>query len=498
MKKIICILLTMFTLSGMLCGCQETPEEVVVVQKNTDRLVEMAQATPQPDEEGVTRNSPLRERLGIPERWEETIQQEGDELKVIVDADVQVPDEEYLPTARGKADNFSQELIDRFYDELLGDTVMYQFTTQRTKAELEKEIILAEKQLAEAEDWEKSVAESILEATREEYAKAPEEVTLEIADGKLQSRRLEDDKSDHLDGDQTWLDVMENTYGGKEFSVYNNTEYDNAVGVGDGVSWVDENGNVQGHTPSSGATLEYHRRGRRDSLLENSSGYVYADATEQSLNGESVEGCRIRTTAKEARAIVEEFIENTGITYMAVDEVSLMSNVYGQAGGKQAWQFTLFRTVNGVEIVADIDQTSADGTGTAASWMNERLFIGVDDEGIKDIYWGGPLNVTEVVSENTAMLSFDEIKSIFGKMMRIKFEPGVRNSEFEIEYHITRIRLSLQRISEADSFTTGLLVPVWNFYGCVSYDGELQEESDWPILTINGIDGSVIDLHKGY
>ena len=130
--------------------------------------------------------------------------------------------------------------------------------------------------------------------------------------------------------------------------------------------------------------------------------------------------------------------------------------------------------------------------------MNEKLFIGVDDEGIRDIYWGGPLNITEIVAENTAMLPFDEIKSIFEKMMRIKYEPEARNSEVEIEYHITRIRLSLQRISEADSFTTGLLVPVWNFYGYVSFPGEENQENKFPLLTINGIDGSVIDLHKGY
>lgn len=496
MKRIICMIVC---LSVLLCGCQKTPEEAVVVQKDSERLVEMAQAAPQPDEEEDADNESLRERLGIPERCEEIIQQDGDELKIIVEADVQIPGEAYIPAARGKADNFPQELIDKFYTELIGDTVMYQSTTQRTKDELERDIIAAEKQLAEAEDWEKSTAEMIVAALREEYAKAPEEITLEIADGKLKSRRLEDGKKDILKGDQTYLDVMENTYGGKEFSVYNNTEYENAVGVGDSVSFVDEDGNVQSHTPSSGAELEYHRHGRWDDLLDRGGVYKYADATEQSLNGGSVDGCRLRITAKEARAVVEDFTEKMGIAYMAIDEVSLVTNTSGQAGAKQIWQFDLFRTVNGVEIVSDIDQTSADGTGTSASWMNERLFIGVDDEGIRDIYWGGPLNVSEIVAENSAMLPFSEIKSIFEKMMRIKYEPEVRSSDIALEHHITRIRLSLQRISEANSFTTGLLVPVWNFYGYVSYDGEEQpKEEQWPLLTINGIDGSVIDLYKGY
>jgi hypothetical protein len=56
---------------------------------------------------------------------------------------------------------------------------------------------------------------------------------------------------------------------------------------------------------------------------------------------------------------------------------------------------------------------------------------------------------------------------------------------------------------ERDSYTTGLLVPVWNFYGTFSFPDEqdAREVSHYeenPVLTINAIDGSVIDLGKGY
>lgn len=72
----------------------------------------------------------------------------------------------------------------------------------------------------------------------------------------------------------------------------------------------------------------------------------------------------------------------------------------------------------------------------------------------------------------------------------------------EIAYTLTEVRLSLRRIAEQNSVESGLIVPVWDFYATVriaAKDGRVayQESSD-PILTVNAIDGSVIDIAKGY
>ena len=82
--------------------------------------------------------------------------------------------------------------------------------------------------------------------------------------------------------------------------------------------------------------------------------------------------------------------------------------------------------------------------------------------------------------------------------MFIIFEPYAQ------KYTITSVRLSLQRISEQDSFTSGLLAPVWNVYGYQTVFRKDKNQSEdypvslWPLLTINAIDGSVIDIYKGY
>ena len=80
------------------------------------------------------------------------------------------------------------------------------------------------------------------------------------------------------------------------------------------------------------------------------------------------------------------------------------------------------------------------------------------------------------------------------------------NGEGIVSYKIelTRARLSLQRVMERNNFTSGLLIPVWNFYGrAVSAyaSGETYDNAPYdggPLLSINAIDGSIIDLARGY
>ncbi len=57
--------------------------------------------------------------------------------------------------------------------------------------------------------------------------------------------------------------------------------------------------------------------------------------------------------------------------------------------------------------------------------------------------------------------------------------------------------LGYSRISEADSFDTGLLVPVWDFMGTVTNEAYGEEEYR-SVLTINAVDGSIIDRALGY
>ena len=89
------------------------------------------------------------------------------------------------------------------------------------------------------------------------------------------------------------------------------------------------------------------------------------------------------------------------------------------------------------------------------------------------------------------MKTFEDIKEIFEQMVTIA------NATEKVETNVTvnEVKLRYERISEKDSFDTGLLVPAWDFIGRKWDD---YESHDGSVLTINAIDGSIIDRELGY
>ena len=73
-----------------------------------------------------------------------------------------------------------------------------------------------------------------------------------------------------------------------------------------------------------------------------------------------------------------------------------------------------------------------------------------------------------------------------------------------IDIQVDQIRFGLTRVTEQNKRNSGLMVPCWDFFGTVTYamesDGQtkLYEDGPVPILTINAIDGSIINRSLGY
>ncbi len=98
------------------------------------------------------------------------------------------------------------------------------------------------------------------------------------------------------------------------------------------------------------------------------------------------------------------------------------------------------------------------------------------------------------------MLPFDQIKKIFENMILTKYGASGTEEAESASINITGIRLGLARVTEQNNNAYGLLVPAWDFFGVydtgngypIGYDGF---ES---LLTINAVDGSIIDRQIGY
>ena len=112
--------------------------------------------------------------------------------------------------------------------------------------------------------------------------------------------------------------------------------------------------------------------------------------------------------------------------------------------------------------------------------------------------------IGDVQTEHVKLMDFDSVINIYEQMMEIS-NADLTEWEKIRTYHIRKITVGYTRIynPEADS-TSGILVPVWDFFG--EFDSETDEETEKrsgehsvrSMMTINAIDGSLIDRELGY
>jgi hypothetical protein len=262
---------------------------------------------------------------------------------------------------------------------------------------------------------------------------------------------------------------------------------------------------------------------------------------------------KLKTTPAQAKALVEQKLAAAGIDNMAVVAMYLtddenLGNYDGLISPAEHYAYELYlcRMVNGIPVsyirgasgnMEDIDEAmkGAETSGeldteafsSIGEWSYETINVMVDDTGVISFDWASPLNIGETVVANSALLPFADISAKFEQQIQIEYETQA-NDEYiaYISFTVTRVALEYQRIAEQNSIENGLLVPVWNFYGTcsamsagsteitpegyevITTNGNGEDISQgflngdgvyaYPLMTINAIDGSIIDITQGY
>ena len=139
-------------------------------------------------------------------------------------------------------------------------------------------------------------------------------------------------------------------------------------------------------------------------------------------------------------------------------------------------------------------------------WVYEELEFAVTQDGIHHMRLKNYYDVGEILFHNVNLLPFDEITSIFNSEMVDAYAPYIEQFE-EMGFDIDTITFGYTRIYQP--YVTeeeGILVPVWDFFGEKTAYPEIETyryTSNYvtpakSLLTINAIDGSVIDRSLGY
>ena len=283
---------------------------------------------------------------------------------------------------------------------------------------------------------------------------------------------------------------------------------------------------------SSPATLKIKRAGQNFYYLQFINGIEYI------YNGfsEVTDDLSLETTKEQAVAIATKLIADMGaedFNLAAVGKTTRLGSEYEISSQEyqntMAYSVVFTRTVDGIPLTyTSIDSVSVSKNDTdskmdAETWSYERIMVNIDDDGVANVFWNGNLEVDDCVNENVQLMKFEDIAS--RAMEQIKLESAYltdQNKEGEgiqtksLEFDINKAKLGFTRIRVKDSGDYQI-VPVWDFYGSITYHydendveafnkkigADLQatevHNSDYrEFVTINAIDGSVIDRNLGY
>ena len=208
-------------------------------------------------------------------------------------------------------------------------------------------------------------------------------------------------------------------------------------------------------------------------------------------------------TEEDAIALADALIGQiaTGMFLESVDpekDGRYMSRRAG-TGNRADYGYRLYyaRMVDGIRVTPVYQEGARD----AQKQLNpvlpyESLYVDVGADGIFTMDWEYPIEITGMIDEDCELLSFEKIMDIFGMIAPLTIQPY--EYEANNNLYIKRAVLGYMCVQERNNPFAYRLVPVWDFFGERTIGRERYDTHNWSYLTINAIDGTIIDRDLGY
>lgn len=471
MKKILCTALVAVTMLSVLAGCQKTPDTPIVIGKDQDAMLASAV--------NGGENSSLLSTLEVPERFTGDWTGVDDCVTVHADATVTLPQASGVPTATVTRHSFSQADADMLLEAFLKGNTLYEeqgVTRQIAMEQLEKFQAMQNGEIPISGDTKREDLPGLIEYYAQLARTAPDENERVPAPMTFQSDTFYDEViagCAEVDGKTVHISIH-------NFSEY----YDEAI---------------------------VYQEGYGD--LNNCNAYPLALMEEPAQTGIS---------ETQAEQMGDALMESLGLSNVICDQSTAVAFVEYDYSSESmqisevkdtGYELQYVRTVQGFPIAYTpfLGNYISDNEEYVGSWAYERLTVYVSENGIVYFHWINPYTEPVVQTDDTQLLRFSDVADIFGKMIIVK------NSELKAaneangfvvlrNIEVSDVRLSLMRIRSKGNFSEGLLVPVWDFWGTTAshtkdpaYSDMVYGGEDYTIvLTVNAIDGTIIDRDLGY
>jgi|GEM_PF-7132564 len=507
MKKfiIVCILIAF-----IMSGCQATPEDLIVQQKDTDELLEKIYAEDEPE----SADSDPVETEADEERTDEyrAIDHASFDMELVngiklsVDNDLLVPDKETFPIVTYKRKVFTDEDINCITELFLKGNNLYHFRDDRvmTKSELEEMIIMLKRDYSSL-DSEVAKMKGITDINElyklrddalaecyEELETAPEEIKAEVHNMNYANHSIMGDAK--VDG--------------RMYVLYINDAEDSS------------RSNIEDMRPRiSFSRFNYHADGYKclyKSLLTNriiipgigilprverndwGSSYVISTALCEDQPDE------IDMTIEEAKETALDTFKQVG----AGDDIDI-SGIFLIGYSDSSYDITCYavelkRQIDGMPITqrslvtTDGMERRSDDTNRrfASSVPSERMIILLNDEGILDFEWSEPVERIEEINNNAELITSQAVIENFKQAFinGYSFET-FGDSEYLKNMALNEISLGYGMARIPNDKELFMAIPLWNFYKTCETRGHTYTSS---LITINALDGSRFNPGWGY
>ena len=448
----------MMTLLLVSCwACQPTPEQEYIVSKEEEPAASASQGG------SVSQGPVVKEG----ERWEETFSSRTGDFKIVIDAEIDDQGLEAGGEYEVSLTSFTDEQVARIAEALIGDRKLYEDPMGIENKEAVQERLIYQKSLTSRLETEDDIKlnQQRIEVLESELQNAPS--VTEIRKNEITLSELQERDS---------YSIM----------IENNSAFFGGFSV------------TKSSTSSEGQPTIRFKDSKESVMFQ----YSNEHAQEEPAAG-------METTREEAIALAEQAMKDMGMEGYALASCNVsdkFTSYYTLDKGepeKQCYTMRFARVVDGTplnEVIQSNGLTESEDGLVRKVQKSETVIINVTDEGIQHFYWGNPLQIEKVSDSRSSLLDFEEIKEQCRKFLMAANTDIINGIVTEV--HIDKIQLGWMIVPKKDSQDTLRLVPVWDFYGynMVENNGkEAKEEAiGYSQLTINALDGSVINRIRGY
>lgn len=484
--RLLCVFLTAVLAVGCFTTACQPAQSPAVIDAAADNPVARMENTipvshniPQPH---VPSNDALYARLGAPKRWETQTASEDGKLNIIADAAVTLPGVAELPVASAVLREFTQADIDHVAQVLLGNGLSWYENILWTKEDAEYALGIDRAYLAQLEAEGKTDdimienTKNAISALEQECVSAPSEKDAQQTDLTIRALR---------DGSMSYRGVSAHTLA-----------------------------NGQNYTFDAGSPYWNETQLIHVSASDGMRGAYFAGTYLDVPYGVKLTR---EQAAGQAASIAAQLTDELALCYIA--PTAAFANETSRNWG---WACVFMRKINGCGSAYATEDVGASMESEEQNPIRyEKMVIVLDDGGLIAFTWENPMTVTNISDKNAALLPFGEVSARALPQIRAFYKYDVENDPGATA-SVTRVELGIMRVGKPNEYT---YLPVWHFFSNIehteAYKQKYYKDDDesprdwvdkdgnpytlvtgypdaWGSVTINAIDGSIIDKDLGY